>query len=1023
MKLFLMCAVFLILGMGASRTLAQNTSLQDLGFNDSGSVELDSALPASVSLAAYNTTTGLGTITYTSIASGYLDTLFVLPVSTPDYNEFAGSVGSQLGVSWELDNLLWDSGSSILGDWSGNTLGDVNNAPEGASSNYLETCDGGAETNVGDCNGQVAVALGDQFTVTAGDEETITINVSEGAAPSSGFYLVETHPIDDSNAAAQNVYFTLTASESPVGAPPATPEPSTWLLMLTGLGAGATRLRRRLQFKAGSKLLGGLAIVVAGLIMAPFASAQSVSTVPWDPANPAAPHTTFPEPLGGPYTSEATIVLGAVFNTAGSPDSFTYSWNFGDGSGATASAAVTNPNDISARHAYPFSAATGTTWTATVTVTDTTTSKQYTGNYLVIQEPNNLQARVNVAIDYGLWYLHQSMYHPAAGQGNWSQSCASGYSGYACSGYGSIDATNVQAFEVNGHLGTGPATDPYTSDIQEALNHMFTNLTAVPIASQITYEGVTGGSKSYTYNPATANFGCSDGTAPTTTNSGSPHFYCDSSATPVYYNASATSCTTPPCKFTFDGNSNGQAIYAFQESGYPYGWGYEAGMYMDSLVASTTPNTAAPAGSPAGIAGETYQNIVQDLADADEFCQWPGDQDVSSGYTRGYPYGGNFGQGGGWWYDCQEGNDNSVSQWASIGLIGAERGFGISIPSIVSDANNTWVTDSQDVQTTDLPISGNPQDSSSDAYGAFGYNGSLYYSEPWGPFATTPSGMVQMALDGIGRTASTAFGSASNAPDQRFNNVETYYADNFCNSVTGSYSSGYYTPRNYAYGLFSFTKSMLLHNPGGSLSPIQYLRTQTPGVFPNSNPAAGQPANTIDWYAALSAANGGTDACDGVAQTIIERQYLPAGTAAPGYNYNGSSSGYNSVSPGYWYADTYDGGQYPYETAWNIIMLQRTVFVNCVNNLAGAGEASGIAPARIDLTWTGIPNVTGYNVLRSTTNGGPYTQVGTTTTTAYSDRSGLTNGDTYYYVLQPINASGAVCQSNQATIKVPKPLL
>jgi hypothetical protein len=281
--------------------------------------------------------------------------------------------------------------------------------------------------------------------------------------------------------------------------------------------------------------------------------------------------------------------------------------------------------------------------------------------------------------------------------------------------------------------------------------------------------------------------------------------------------------------------------------------------------------------------------------------------------------------------------------------------------------------------------------------------------------------MVQMSLDGIGRTANTAFGSASNAPDQRFNNAETFYADNFCNSLTGGYSSAYYTPRNYVYGLFSFTKSMLLHNPGGSLSPIQYLRTMTPGVFPNSNPAAGQPANTIDWYAALSPANGGTDACDGVAQTIVERQYLPAATAAPGYNYQGSATGYNSVSPGYWYADSYEGGQFPYETAWNIIMLQRTVFVNCVNNLGGKGTASGVAAARIDLTWTGIPNVTGYDVLRSTTNGGSYTEVGTTTTTSYSDRTGLVNGHTYYYVLQPVNNSGAVCQSNQATITIPSP--
>jgi hypothetical protein len=1032
MKLFLMCSVFLLLGMGASRALAQSPAIQDLAFNSNGTyidaasdlTFVSDASALGVNLSSYSTYatgnglgTGLGTITYTTTASGFFDTgIWEAVGDATFYDEYAATGGSLAsGESYEVANLDAAVLPNVFTDVAGNALSDTNNVP-GETSVLNGPCSGA------NCDASVGAELGYAFSVAAGDEEIITITASE-TAPGSGFYIEQSDPDAadyPAGTSLPSVFFSLSAQEIPVGTPPATPEPSTWLLMLTGLAAGATRLRSRSQFKAGSKLLGGLAVVIAGLVMAPFANAQAVETVPWAPTNPAAPHTTFPEPIGGPYTSEAAIVLGAVFVGGSSTDSYTYSWNFGDGA-STAAAPITNPNDISAIHQYPFSAATGTNWTATVTVVDTTISTRYTGNYLVIQEANNLQSRANVAIDYGLWYLHQSMYHPAAGQGNWSQSCASGYSGYACSGYGSIDATNVQAFEVNGHLGTGPATDPYTSDIQEALNHMFTNLTAVPIASQITYEGVTGGSKSYTYNPATANFGCSDGTAPTTTNSGSPHFYCDSSATPVYYNASATSCTTPPCKFTFDGNSNGQAIYAFQESGYPYGWGYEAGMYMDSLVASTTPNTAAPAGSPAGIAGETYQNIVQDLADADEFCQWPGDQDVSSGYTRGYPYGGNFGQGGGWWYDCQEGNDNSVSQWASIGLIGAERGFGISIPSIVSDANNTWVTDSQDVQTTDLPISGNPQDSSSDAYGAFGYNGSLYYSEPWGPFATTPSGMVQMALDGIGRTANTAFGSASNAPDQRFNNVETYYADNFCNSVTGSYSSGYYTPRNYAYGLFSFTKSMLLHNPGGSLSPIQYLRTQTPGVFPNSNPAPGQPANTIDWYAALSPANGGTDACDGVAQTIIERQYLPAGTAAPGYNYNGSSSGYNSVSPGYWYADTYDGGQYPYETAWNIIMLQRTVFVNCVNNLQGVG-APGlgiVTKARVGLSWTGIPNVTGYNIQRSSINGGPYTTVGSTTGTVYSDTSGLVNGDTYYYVLQPVNAEGAVCQSNQATVKIP----
>jgi hypothetical protein len=100
--------------------------------------------------------------------------------------------------------------------------------------------------------------------------------------------------------------------------------------------------------------------------------------------------------------------------------------------------------------------------------------------------------------------------------------------------------------------------------------------------------------------------------------------------------------------------------------------------------------------------------------------------------------------------------------------------------------------------------------------------------------------------------------------------------------------------------------------------------------------------------------------------------------------------------------------------------LTQTVTAPCVNNLAGRGTPSGRAPARIDITWTGIPNVTSYNVLRGITSGGPYLLIGNPTVPAYSDTSGLTNGNTYYYVLQPIGGLGSqVCQSNQAAITIP----
>jgi len=64
--------------------------------------------------------------------------------------------------------------------------------------------------------------------------------------------------------------------------------------------------------------------------------------------------------------------------------------------------------------------------------------------------------------------------------------------------------------------------------------------------------------------------------------------------------------------------------------------------------------------------------------------------------------------------------------------------------------------------------------------------------------------------------------------------------------------------------------------------------------------------------------------------------------------------------------------------------------------------------AQIVLNWTASPGAASYNVDRSTVNGGPYTLVstnGTVTTANYTDTS-LTNGQTYYYVVNGVNHGG-----------------
>jgi hypothetical protein len=94
----------------------------------------------------------------------------------------------------------------------------------------------------------------------------------------------------------------------------------------------------------------------------------------------------------------------------------------------------------------------------------------------------------------------------------------------------------------------------------------------------------------------------------------------------------------------------------------------------------------------------------------------------------------------------------------------------------------------------------------------------------------------------------------------------------------------------------------------------------------------------------------------------------------------------------------------------------------CISNLYGRGTPGNqLAPARIDVTWSPQSGAASYDVLRSTTSGGPYyVLLGNVTTTAYSDRGGiLTNGSTYYYVVRPVGSSGEVCQSNQASVTIP----
>ena len=114
----------------------------------------------------------------------------------------------------------------------------------------------------------------------------------------------------------------------------------------------------------------------------------------------------------------------------------------------------------------------------------------------------------------------------------------------------------------------------------------------------------------------------------------------------------------------------------------------------------------------------------------------------------------------------------------------------------------------------------------------------------------------------------------------------------------------------------------------------------------------------------------------------------------------------------FWYTNEYLKANGTFNWSTRIASFK---FPSCTTAPAApTGLAATAGNAQVSLTWNPSTGATTYNVLRATTDGGPYTTIVTGLTTASYTDTGLTNS-IYYYVVQAVNSAGTSPNSNQVS--------
>ena len=174
---------------------------------------------------------------------------------------------------------------------------------------------------------------------------------------------------------------------------------------------------------------------------------------------------------------------------------------------------------------------------------------------------------------------------------------------------------------------------------------------------------------------------------------------------------------------------------------------------------------------------------------------------------------------------------------------------------------------------------------------------------------------------------------------------------------------------------------------------------------PTVSLTAGNNSATVSW----------TSSGSGVVYDIFRSELgCNAGFTKIANDATGTSFADNAVANGYTYSYqvvAHPSGTEACGSSPSTCQSVTPVAGTCTPPSAPTGlSATAISSSQINLSWSAVSGATSYTIYRSTTSGGPYSSVGTSSTTSFSN-TGLSASTTYYYVVTAF----AGCESSNSS--------